>query len=105
MRTIIRLAGLSVLMVSFLAMTTISEASVAVIDSGVSSHDDCAKKRARGRKCDDDKSNRNSNVNGNSNSNSNHRSNGNRNSNGNGNGNRNSNKNNKSNNNGNSYNN
>lgn len=44
--------------------------------------DDCAKKRARGRKCDDD-DNRNGNQNSNGNRDSNTNSNGNRNTNGN----------------------
>jgi hypothetical protein len=96
MRTILRIISLMALLFSLAFATTALEApeANATVDSIETKMDDCAKKRARGKKCDDD-DNRNGNRNGNSNSNTN--SNGNRNHNSNNNGNNNANTNSNSN--------
>jgi len=80
MKIVVRFIGLLALTISLLAVSMVaSEAHITPVESGRSVSDDCAKKRARGKKCDDDSrsnqnGNRNSNSNqnrGNSNSNSN----------------------------------
>jgi hypothetical protein len=82
MRSVLRIFGLLSLS-TLIAGGVIMTQSNAEAASTVSAAADCAKKRARGRKCDDDNrnGNRNRNRNGNRNGNNNGNRNGNRNSN------------------------
>lgn len=74
MKTIIRLVGLSALLISFTAITFVSEASETSKNPQIS-NDDCDEKRGRKKKDCRDDSNSNSNGNRNSNSNNNRNSN------------------------------
>lgn len=76
MRSVQRIIGLLTLSLLVVVGVSFTQANPTTSSPSVASHDDCAKKRARGRRCDDD-DNRNGNRNGNRNSNHNSDRNGN----------------------------